>query len=118
MIQHHVEHFITSFCCIVEIVVRVVLVWQVDDTGKQCTFRKVEFCAALAKVISRCHFRTTDVLTEVQSVDIEFEDFFLVELLFQLHGQDDLLYFIADTMSGRIGSTVITGIDREITVLD
>jgi len=108
--HHQVQHRVAALGGQIQIIVRIVVIGGVDDAGQHCALRQVQFRDGLAEVVFRSLLDAADVAAaaEVQLVQIQFEDGFLVACLLQLHRQRDLLDLVFNAFDpGRTGLVVL-----------
>ena len=88
MTLHQVEYGISSACCIIKKVMRIIVVGTVDDASQHRCFGQIQLACMLAVIILRSLLDAADIAgsAEVHLVQIHLEDLLLVGLLLQLLG--------------------------------
>jgi len=116
VVAHHVQNVVASGRCVIQIVVGVVFVRQIDDARQHGAFRQIQFTDGFAEIVHGGFLDAADIAAEVQLVHIKLEDRLLVQLLFQLDGQIDLLNLVFNGL--RAFNGLIALVDGKVGVLD
>ena len=91
----------------IQIVMRVIVIWGIDDSCKQGAFRQVQLADGFAEILFGSLLYASDIAytSKVHLVHIHFEDLLLGDLFFQLHSKINLLNLVFDVT--RFGNTGI-----------